>query len=117
MLLKKALDTLKIPAKSTVCSSLSEHEELTAISYPGNRKDFYPDLVIRVGEKEDIYAVEPRYSKAVLSESLAKWILFSTEAKKTGGTFYLIAPKKLQKDFEECFEKRGIKAEIIAIGD
>ncbi|MEZ4938623.1 MAG: hypothetical protein R2799_13615 [Crocinitomicaceae bacterium] len=82
------------------------------ISYKGANSSHVPDMVARYETKQDIYFIEEKYNKNALSEFLSKWLLFSTEARKRGGKFYLYVPEKNLKEIADVIARKQIILEL-----
>jgi len=50
-----------------------------------------------------------------LADSLHKWILFSTMARRKRGTLYLVVEEGKKAGFKEWLDNKQIAAELIAI--
>lgn len=82
------------------------------INYKGSNQSFVPDLVAKYEDSEDIYVIEEKYTKSSLSEMLSRWLLFSTEARKRRGKFYLFVPEKHLSDIQDILERKQIVLEL-----
>ena len=93
------------------------YPEPEKFSYQGSfgSKKYLPDAVLDYPDGFDIFAIEPSLSKKVLSESLHKWILFSSLAKKKNGNFYLVVEEDKEIDFVKILKSKMISARVIAV--
>lgn len=82
------------------------------MGYKGSNASHVPDIVARYEHGEDIYMVEEKYTKNALSEMLSRWLLFSMEARKRKGKFYLFVPEKHLKDIKEVLDRKQIVLEL-----
>lgn len=93
------------------------YPEPEKFSYQGSfgAKKYLPDAVLDYEDGCDIFSIEPSLSKKVLSESLHKWILFSSSAKKKNGNFYLVVEEDKEDDFLKILKSKMISARVIAV--
>lgn len=87
-----------------------------AIRYSGfKRGSFNPDAILEYANKKDFYSVEEDLTKANMSEKLYKWILFSMEAKKCKGQFFLIVPAGKEFQFTNLLDWKQIEATVVGV--
>ena len=93
------------------------YPEPDKISYQGSfgAKKYLPDAVLDYKDGYAIFSIEPSLSKKVLSESLHKWILFSSSAKRKNGDFYLVVEADKEEDFLKILKSKMISAQVIAV--
>lgn len=63
------------------------------IHYYNSKKKFIPDVVVSYANKRDYYVFESVIEERDISHLMFKWILFSAEARKLNGKFYLVVDK------------------------
>ena len=95
----------------------SGYPEPEKFSYHGSfgAKKYIPDAILDYEESCDIFSIEPSLSKKVLGESLHKWILFSSSAKRKNGNLYLVVDEDKQEDFEKILKSKMISAQVIPV--
>jgi hypothetical protein len=72
----------------------SKDNSPSPLHYYNSKKLFVPDVVTTFKDKKDFYAFETTINDQDISLLTFKWILFSSEARKLNGTFYLVIDKK-----------------------
>lgn len=80
-----------------------------------NAKSYQPDAVAHYKDHLDVYSLEGESSKKAIAKNLGKWILFSLEAKKGRGTFYIVTTKACFKAIDEIISAKQINAELITV--
>lgn len=60
------------------------------LHYYNSKKLFIPDVVATYKDRKDLYVFESIINDRDISLLTFKWILFSSEARKLNGTFYLV---------------------------
>lgn len=87
-----------------------------SIRYSGfKRGSFNPDAILEYANKKDFYSVEEDLTRANMSEKLYKWILFSMEAKKSKGKFFLIVPAGKEFQFTNLLDWKQIEAIVVGV--
>lgn len=118
---QKAFEAIKELADQSnpteVHMATAGYPEPEKFSYHGTfgAKKYLPDAVLGYEESCDIFSIEPSLSKKVLGESLHKWILFSSSAKKKNGNLYLVVDEEKQDDFEKLLKSKMISARILPV--
>ena len=104
----KGLDKLELLTKG--------FESPGKISFSGyNAKSFQPDALAHFGERTDVYSLEGESSKKAIARNLGKWILFSLEAKKSRGSYFIITTKACFKTIDEIIKSKQINVELITV--
>jgi hypothetical protein len=99
-----------------VKASLKGYSSPQKITFGGhNARAYQPDALAYYENRMDIYAMENELTKKALAKSLGKWILFSLEAKKSRGNFYIVTDKRNLEGLTEIIHSRQITAEILTI--
>lgn len=79
----------------------------------GSMKKFEPDIYQEMNNGAiNLYSIETNVREAEISELLTKWILFSSHAKRHGGTFYLYVPEKKKAKAEDILKRKLITCEV-----
>ena len=118
---QKAFEAIKEIAERSNAKEIhmatAGYPEPEKFSYHGSfgAKKYLPDAVVDYSESCDIFSIEPSLSKKVLSESLHKWILFSSSAKKKNGNFYLVVDEEKEDDFQKILKSKMISAQVISV--
>ncbi len=118
---QKAFEAIKEIADRSnpreVHMATSGYPEPEKFSYHGSfgAKKYIPDAILDYEESCDIFSIEPSLSKKVLGESLHKWILFSSSAKRKNGNLYLVVDEDKQEDFEKILKSKMISAQVIPV--
>jgi hypothetical protein len=99
-----------------VKASVKGYSSPQKITFGGhNAKAYQPDALAYYESRMDIYAVENELTKKALAKSLGKWILFSLEAKKSRGNFYIVTDKRNFDGLVDIINSRQITAEILTV--
>ncbi len=114
-MMKRVVSSSSVKKAGDIRSELKGYPKPRKLSYKGNQKGFYPDVVAEFDAKTDVYCVEPKLRKSDLPEVIGKWILFSMEARKRKGEFYLVVPEKSRDEFDEIVTSKMIRAEILPL--
>lgn len=85
------------------------------IHYYNSKQQFVPDFVISYPGKRDFYAVEMEIKEADISTLTFKWILFSSEARKMNGTFFLVIDKSKISMCEKIIQDKQLDIELIQV--
>jgi hypothetical protein len=88
------IDGLKKFKPKTIRIKGSKDNAPRALHYYNSKKLFVPDVVTTFKDKKDFYVFETIINERDISLLTFKWILFSSEARKLNGTFYLVVDKK-----------------------
>ena len=93
------------------------YPEPEKFSYHGSfgAKKYLPDAIVDYDESCDIFSIEPSLSKKVLAESLHKWILFRSSAKRKNGNLYLVVEEAKQDEFEKILKSKMISARLLTV--
>lgn len=87
-----------------------------SIGYSGNRQGNYtPDAIVHVDSKKDFYTIEETLTKANAPEQIYKWILFSMEAKKAKGDFYMIVSKAKEAEYKKLIDWKQIDVTLLSL--
>ena len=80
-----------------------------------NAKSFQPDALAVYESHTDVYAMEAESNKKAIGKNLGKWILFSLEAKKNRGDFYIVTSGSHQEAIQEILDSKQINARILTL--
>lgn len=83
------------------------------IHYHNSRKQYIPSVVARFEGKRDIYEFEDDITEKEISELTFKWILFSSEARKFGGKFYLVINEAHSALCESVIRDKQLEIKLI----
>lgn len=87
-----------------------------SIGYSGNRQGNYtPDAIVHIDSKKDFYAIEESLTKSNAPEQIYKWILFSMEAKKAKGKFYMIVAKAKEEEYKKLIDWKQIDVKLLSL--
>lgn len=95
-----------------ITAKTSKADKPDGLSYKGSRVSFTPDVVAHYPNKRDLFSIEGKLVKSKLPEMISKWILFSLEARKRRGKFYLMVPEKSEDKFAEIINEKQISVEL-----
>lgn len=115
--LEKLISTIK-KTKANIKSVHADYPDPDKLSFPGNAfnaKSFTPDVVAEHKDHTDFYVFETGTSKKSLGESMQKWILFSSVAKRYRGDFYVCCDESKVDKFEEILAQKRIQAELMPL--
>ena len=114
---KKIIQRIKTSLKSKnvkeIRTAQSDSNKTRELSYKWNKKKFQPDVVAIYDKKKDLFCVEQKISKKNISDLISKWILFSLEARRSGGKFYLVVPAKHNDYCKEIIEDKKLSANLL----
>jgi hypothetical protein len=114
---KNIMDNLKKLAKKNGALKVQvagdKNNTPDAYQYNGTRKNFIPDMAVTFEDRVDLFSIENSVAKKHLPEMILKWILFSLEARKKGGDFYIAVVKDKEAVFNEIIASKMISAEVI----
>lgn len=85
------------------------------IHYYSSKKQFVPDIVAVFSNKKNYYAIENKVIEADIPALTFKWILFSSEARKTSGTFYLVIDKSSATICNDLISEKQLDIEVIVL--
>ena len=81
-----------------------------------NSKNYYtPDILMIFNDKRDFYTIEKAVTADVISELTFKWILFSSEARKNNGQFYIIIDKDKSDYCKQVIANQQLDIELIEL--
>lgn len=83
------------------------------LSFKWAQKSYTPDVVAIYDDKKDLFSVEGKISKRTISDTIAKWILFSLEARRHGGKFYLVVPSNEMDYCKEIIKDKQLSANLM----
>ena len=89
----KFIDGLKKTEHSKFQIKGSSKNAPKSIHYYNSHKQFTPDVIITCDDKRDFYVFESEIKEIDISDLTFKWILFSAQARKLNGQFYLVVDK------------------------
>jgi len=114
---KNIMDNLKKLAKKNGAIKIEavgdKNNTPAPYQYNGTRKNFIPDMAVTFEDRVDLFSIENSTAKKHMPEMILKWILFSLEARKKGGDFYIAVVKGKEDVFKEIIESKMISAEVI----
>lgn len=114
-LLSNLVDRAKKKGATTIKANYTTYERPRSLMYRGHRKKYTPDVVAIQGNKRDLYSIEDKFSKKIIPELVSKWILFSLEARKNRGDFYIAVPESKEELCQELITSKQISAQLIAV--
>ena len=85
------------------------------IRYYNSKNYFTPDILMIFNDKRDFYTIEKAVNADVISELTFKWILFSSEARKNNGQFYLIIDKDKSDYCKKVIADQQLEIELIEL--
>lgn len=85
------------------------------VHFYGSKEQYVPDVEVRYSKKKNFYIFEPEIKDDNISRLLFKWILFSSEAKKTTGNLYLVIKSKDRKYCDEVIADKQLDIELIEV--
>ena len=107
---EKGFDTIiqKTKGSAQKLEALTKgYESPGKITFGGfNAKSYQPDAIAHYDGHSDVYALEGESSKKAIAKNLGKWILFSLEAKKSRGTFFIVTTKACFKAINEIITSK-----------
>lgn len=80
-----------------------------------NAKSHQPDALAYYEESTDIYSIEPEANKKAIARNLGKWILFSLEAKKNKGNYFIVTSPNNYNNLHDIISAKQINAEIMTV--
>ena len=86
-----------------------------AVGYYNSKKLFVPDIVSVYADKRNLYAIEKHITKKDLPILTFKWILFSAEARKTAGKFYLVIDKSKELMCKKLIKDKKLEIELMIL--
>ena len=86
-----------------------------SIHYYNSKKQFVPDIVAIYKDKKDFYSIEKEFNENDISMLTFKWILFSAEARKTSGTFFLVLDKSNAAACKKIISHKVLEIELIEL--
>jgi hypothetical protein len=84
-------------------------------SYNDARKSYMPEVTAVYEKKTDFYAIEKKITKDILPDLIAKWILFSMEARRLNGVFYLVVDESNASKCQAIIDRKQLAIELIKI--
>lgn len=108
------VDSLKKQSKNKVRVK-GTSKTTKAVSYSSSRSSFSPDVEVDHGNQTDIYEFEKSFAKTKLPEMISKWILFSIQAKKYSGVFYLVVDESTRLKFEKIVREKQLSVEVLSV--
>lgn len=114
-LIDKIVSTAKEKGAERIAAKTKNTEKPIGLGYKGSRVNFVPDVVAYYPNKRDLFSIEEKMVKSKLPEMISKWILFSLEARKRKGKFYLMVPEKNEASFAQIISEKQISAELRAV--
>ncbi len=86
------------------------------LMFNGSAKKFEPDLIETVKDGGvNLYQIETSVRESEITDHIAKWILFSSYAKRHHGEFYLYVPTKKLEHVKELLSRKLISAHVFEI--
>ena len=110
--LKQIVKQAKVKEAVNIEATIGGFVSPKSIRYRNAKNAYTPDVVVSYETKKDIFFIEDRLNKTLLPDMITKWILFSLEARKRKGKFYLMIPEKQKERFEQVIRDKQISAEI-----
>lgn len=81
----------------------------------GNSRQFMPYAVVKYKTQTDIYTMEPSVAKKHIPEIMQRCILFSSEARKNGGTLYVVVEASKHEEFQKLLNSKMINATLVTV--
>ena len=86
------------------------------VHFYGSKRNYIPDIEVTfANNKRSFYIFESEVKEDDISQLLFKWILFSSEAKKMSGKFYLVINKADAKYCEEVIRDKQLDVELVVL--
>lgn len=85
------------------------------LHYYNSKQLFVPDVVTIYKDKKDFFVFEITINERDISLLTFKWILFSSEARKFNGTFYLVIDKNDASYCKEVIFNQKLSLTLIEI--
>jgi len=98
-----------------IAAKTKNTEKPEGLGYKGSRISFTPDVVAYYPNRRDLFSIEDKLVKSTLPETISRWILFSLEARKRKGKFYLMVPEKIESKFAEIIDEKQINVELRSV--
>ncbi|MFD1553970.1 hypothetical protein DNU06_13805 [Putridiphycobacter roseus] len=113
--ISKIVEEIKLTEPIKLQVNGSKDNSPAPIGYSRSDKKFMPDIVAKFKNKRDIYAIEKDISDNDIHLLVSKWILFSAEARKYFGTFYIVIPSAQEEEFEKIIIEKQLEVKLILI--
>ena len=114
-IIDQIISTAKEKGAQRIAANAKNNEKPDGLGYKGSRVNFVPDVVAYYPNKRDLFSIEEKMTASKLPEMISKWILFSLEARKRKGKFYLMVPEKNEEKFAQIISDKQISAELRVI--
>jgi hypothetical protein len=111
-IIDQIINTAKEKGAEKVAANVKNNAKPDGLGYKGSRVNFVPDVVAYYPNKRDLFSIEEKMTTSKLPEMISKWILFSLEARKRKGKFYLMVPEKNEEKFAQIINEKQISAEL-----
>lgn len=78
-------------------------------------KTYTVDAIVEYPDHSDFYLVETSLNKKELSDKIGRWIMISSEARKSRGELFIYAGGSVKKKIQELINSKMIRANVVAI--